>query len=163
MGTALSLQFQPTMHFPLPLRFRQRHIRLSARPEIPSGRVLGADDAHADQYVPGSTKNYAADGSTLIGRIYALPLFGETAQAGTLYDANGKTNVVTIPLASPQAKPYSKVMRELYGTPTAVQNTPLSNYPNLHVCHHVFTPNTSTKKSVLSNNKRWDYHICYAL
>lgn len=86
--------------------------------------LLGEDDAHADQYVPGSTKNYAADGSTLIGRIYALPLFGETAQAGTLYDANGKTNVVTIPLASPQAKPYSKVMRELYGAPTAVQNTP---------------------------------------
>lgn len=86
--------------------------------------LLGEYDAHADQYVPGSTKNYAADGSTLIGRIYALPLFDETAQAGTLYDTNGKTNVVTIPLASPQAKPYSKVMRELYGTPTAVQNTP---------------------------------------
>ena len=86
--------------------------------------LLGEDDSHADQYVPGSTKNYAADGSTLIGRIYVLPLFGETAQAGTLYDANGKTNVVTIPLASPQAEPYSKVLRKLYGTPTAVQNTP---------------------------------------
>lgn len=86
--------------------------------------LLGADDNFANQCIPGSTKNYASDGSTLIGRIYSLPLFGETAQAGTLYDANGKTNVVTIPLASPQAKPYSKVMRELYGAPTAVQNTP---------------------------------------
>lgn len=86
--------------------------------------LLGEYDAHADQYVPGSTKNYAADGSTLIGRIYALPLFGETAQAGTLYDTNGKTNVVTIPLAYPQAEPYSKILQKLYGTPTAVQNTP---------------------------------------
>lgn len=86
--------------------------------------LLGADDNFANQCIPGSTKNYASDGSTLIGRIYSLPLFNENAQAGTLYDANGKTNVVTIPLASPQAKPYSKVMRELYGAPTAVQNTP---------------------------------------
>lgn len=86
--------------------------------------LLGADDAHADQYVPGSTKNYAADGSTLIGRIYALPLFGETAQAGTLYDAQGKTSVVTIHLADPKAEGYGKVLRKLYGAPTAVQNTP---------------------------------------
>lgn len=86
--------------------------------------LLGEYDAHAAQCIPGSTKNYAADGSTLIGRIYSLPLFNENAQAGTLYDANGKTNVVTIRLASPQAKPYSKVMRELYGAQTAVQNTP---------------------------------------
>lgn len=86
--------------------------------------LLGEDDNFANHCIPGSTKNYASDGSTLIGRIYSLPLFNENAQAGTLYDANGKTNVVTIPLASPQAKPYSKVMRELYGAPTAVQNTP---------------------------------------
>lgn len=86
--------------------------------------LLGEDDNFANHCIPGSTKNYASDGSTLIGRIYSLPLFGETAQVGTLYDANGKTNVVTIPLASPQAEPYSKVLRKLYGTPTAVQNTP---------------------------------------
>lgn len=86
--------------------------------------LLGEDDAHADQYVPGSTKNYAADGSTLIGRIYALPLFDETAQAGTLYDAQGKTSVVTIHLADSKAEGYGKMLRKLYGAPTAVQNTP---------------------------------------
>lgn len=73
------------------------------RDSIRQGLLLwGADDNFANQCIPGSTKNYASDGSTLIGRIYSLPLFNENAQAGTLYDANGKTNVVTIPSPLPR-------------------------------------------------------------
>ena len=86
--------------------------------------LLGEDDNFANHCIPGSTKNYASDGSTLIGRIYSLPLFNENAQAGTLYDAQGKTSVVTIHLADPKAEGYGKMLRKLYGAPTAVQNTP---------------------------------------
>ena len=86
--------------------------------------LLGADDNFANQCIPGSTKNYASDGSALIGRIYSLPLFNENAQAGTLYDAQGNTSVVTIHLADPKAEGYGKMLRKLYGAPTAVQNTP---------------------------------------
>lgn len=85
---------------------------------------LGEDNLHAGRYVQGGTENYAADGTTLIGRIYSLPLFGENTQAGTLYDSEGKVSTVTIQLDSPKAKPYSRTLQKLYGNPTNIQTRP---------------------------------------
>ena len=85
---------------------------------------LGEDNLHAGRYVQGGTENYAADGTTLIGRIYSLPLFGENTQAGTLYDSEGKVSTVTIQLDSPNAKPYSRTLQKLYGNPTIIQTRP---------------------------------------
>lgn len=86
--------------------------------------LLSEDNLHAGRYVQDGTENYAADGTTLIGRIYSLPLFGENTQAGTLYDSEGKVSTVTIPLDSPKAKPYSRTLQKLYGNPTIIQNRP---------------------------------------
>lgn len=86
--------------------------------------LLGEDNLHAGRYVQGGTENYAADGTTLIGRIYSLPLFGENTQAGTLYDSEGKVSTVTIQLDSPKAKPYSRTLQKLYGNPTNIQTRP---------------------------------------
>ena len=82
--------------------------------------LLGEDNLHAGRYVQGGTENYAADGTTLIGRIYSLPLFRENTQAGTLYDSEGKVSTVTIQLDSPKAKPYSRTLQKLYGNPTII-------------------------------------------
>ncbi|WP_288698796.1 hypothetical protein [uncultured Allisonella sp.] len=86
--------------------------------------LLGEDNLHAGRYVQGGTENYAADGTTLIGRTYSLPLFGENTQAGTLYDSEGKVSTVTIQLDSPKAKPYSRSLQRLYGNPTNIQTRP---------------------------------------
>lgn len=86
--------------------------------------LLGEDNLHAGRYVQGGTENYAADGTTLIGRTYFLPLFGENTQAGTLYDSEGKVSTVTIQLDSPKAKPYSRTLQKLYGNPTNIQTRP---------------------------------------
>lgn len=86
--------------------------------------LLGEDNLHAGRYVQGGTENYAADDTTLIGRTYSLPLFGENTQAGTLYDSEGKVSTVTIQLDSPKAKPYSRALQRLYGNPTNIQTRP---------------------------------------
>ena len=115
-NAALS-SFQPTDTQSAILRQTRDSIRLGLL-------LLGEDNLHAGRYVQGGTENYAADGTTLIGRIYSLPLFGENTQAGTLYDSEGKVSTVTIQLDSPKAKPYSRTLQKLYGNPTNIQTRP---------------------------------------
>ena len=117
-NTAIS-SLQPTDTQPAILRQTRDSTRLGLL-------LLGEDNLHAGRYFQGGTEIYAADGTTLIGRIYSLPLFGENTQAGTLYDSEGKVSTVTIQLDSPKAKLYSRTLQKLYGNPTNIQTRPLS-------------------------------------
>ena len=115
-NTAIS-SLQPTDTQPAILRQTRDSTRLGLL-------LLGEDNLHAGRYFQGGTEIYAADGTTLIGRIYSLPLFGENTQAGTLYDSEGKVSTVTIQLDSPKAKLYSRTLQKLYGNPTNIQTRP---------------------------------------
>lgn len=64
-NTALS-SLQPTDTQAATLRQTRDSIRLGLL-------LLGEDNLHAGRNVQGGTENYAADGTTLIGRIYSLP------------------------------------------------------------------------------------------
>lgn len=86
--------------------------------------LLGETDETASLYVPGGIENISAQDHTLIGRTYELPVFGTMTRVATLYDRNGKVNVVTIPLPCPKADGYRTVLRELYGKPTQIQTIP---------------------------------------
>ena len=47
--------------------------------------LIGMDDAQSAGVLGGGEQNIAADGETLIGRIYETELFGETVKPGTSY------------------------------------------------------------------------------
>lgn len=57
--------------------------------------LLGESDSDAASAFHGGRSNYAVDGTTLIGRIYDISLFGGIMQAGTLYDQAGKVSTVS--------------------------------------------------------------------
>jgi predicted small lipoprotein YifL len=82
-------------------------------------KLLGMDDAAAEDALGGGTENLAPDGSTLIGRIYSTEMFGETVEPATMYDDEGRVISVTIYLAGAEAEPYATQLTELYGEPGA--------------------------------------------
>ncbi len=102
-------------------RAQKRETRRSLRQCL---RLLGWTDAASAAYFGGGRKNFSADGTQQIGRLYTVPLFGESVQAGTLYNEAGTVETVTMHLARPQAAPYGAVLRELYGEPDAVDTVP---------------------------------------
>ena len=79
--------------------------------------LLGMDDAESAGALGGSEQNIAADGETLIGRIYSAELFGESVEPGTTYGDDGRVNSVSIYLAGTDAAVYAEVLTRLYGEP----------------------------------------------
>ena len=59
-------------------------------------RLLGKTDAQAAGAFRGGKENYSADGQTLLGRVYNVPVFGEMRQAATIYDRDGKVENVHV-------------------------------------------------------------------
>lgn len=86
--------------------------------------LIGQDDAAVAGALDGGKENVAGDGVTKIGRIYAIKLFGEEIEAGTLYDENNCVNLVTMQLKNPDASVYAEQLEEIYGAPDAVDDTP---------------------------------------
>ncbi len=80
--------------------------------------LIGMDDARSAGVLGGGEQNIAADGETLIGRIYETELFGETVKPGTSYGADGKVTSVSIYLSDPDGEVYLEQLTGLYGEPT---------------------------------------------
>ena len=80
--------------------------------------LVGMDDAASADALGGGELNIAADGETVIGRIYACELFGERVEPSTAYDADGKVGSVTIYLAEPEGDGYLESLTALYGEHT---------------------------------------------
>lgn len=87
-------------------------------------RLLGKTDAQAAGAFRGGKENYSADGQTLLGRVYNVPVFGEMRQAATIYDRDGKVENVTIQMEGPRTMRYDRILRKLYGNPSYVQPVP---------------------------------------
>lgn len=86
--------------------------------------LLGKNDKEAADFFGDGTPNYTADGALKIGRTYPVHLFGETREAGTLYDGNGCVQSITVQLEDPRAAVYEPILTWYYGTPTKVQSVP---------------------------------------
>lgn len=79
-------------------------------------KLLGMDDAAAKDMLGGGTENMAADGETMIGRIYSVELFGEQTEPSTMYNED-KVAGVSIYLAGEDSAPYSEQLKAIYGEP----------------------------------------------
>ena len=86
--------------------------------------LMGKDDASSASLFGGGKESIAADEGTVIGHTYTVQLFGEETTVGTLYDADGLVSVITVELKNPDASVYSEKLKELYGEPTEVNETP---------------------------------------
>lgn len=82
-------------------------------------KLLGMDDAAAEDALCGGTENLAPGGRSLIGRVYSAEMFGEQVEPSAMYDADGKVICVNIYLAGAEAEPYATQLTELYGEPGA--------------------------------------------
>ena len=65
----------------------------------------------------GGEENIAGDGTTKIGRIYHVELFGETIEVGTLYDENERVMDVIMQLEKGDVDTYANELISLYGEP----------------------------------------------
>lgn len=80
--------------------------------------LVGMTDEESADALGGGEQNIAADGKTLIGRVYSAELFGEEVAPGTTYDAEGVVNSVSIYLAGADSAPYAEALTDLYGEPS---------------------------------------------
>ena len=80
--------------------------------------LVGMTDEESADALGGGEQNIAADGKTLIGRVYSAELFGEEVAPGTTYDAEGVVNGVSIYLAGADSAPYEEALTDLYGEPS---------------------------------------------
>ena len=96
-------------------KMREQSLKRRNSPALRTGDMrIYAESADA---LGGSEQNIAADGETLIGRIYSAELFGESVEPGTTYGDDGKVNSVSIYLAGTDAAAYAEVLTRLYGEP----------------------------------------------
>lgn len=79
--------------------------------------LLGMDDETAKDALGGGEENFAADGETLIGRLYATEMFGEKVEPSTMYDGDGRVIAVSIYLSGEKAEPYVESLTAAYGEP----------------------------------------------
>lgn len=79
--------------------------------------LLGMDDETAKDALGGGEENFAADGETMIGRLYAAELFGEEVEPSTMYGGDGRVSVVSIYLSGEEAEPYAESLTAAYGEP----------------------------------------------
>ncbi|MBS5982863.1 MAG: hypothetical protein KIC67_09660 [Clostridium butyricum] len=79
--------------------------------------LIGKSDAESAEMLGGGEENIAGDGTTKIGRIYHVELFGETIEVGTLYDENERVMDVIMQLEKGDVDTYANELISLYGEP----------------------------------------------
>ena len=79
--------------------------------------LIGKSDAESAVLLGGGEENIAGDGTTKIGRIYHVELFGETIEVGTLYDENERVMDVILKFEKDDADTYADELIRLYGEP----------------------------------------------
>lgn len=79
--------------------------------------LIGKSNAESAEMLGGGEENIAGDGTTKIGRIYHVELFGETIEVGTLYDENERVMDVIMQLEKGDVDTYANELISLYGEP----------------------------------------------
>ena len=79
--------------------------------------LIGKSDAESAEMLGGGEENIAGDGTTKIGRIYHVELFGETIEVGTLYDEKERVMDVIMQLEKGDVDTYANELISLYGEP----------------------------------------------
>lgn len=79
-------------------------------------KMLGKTDEEAKDLLGGGTENKAIDNALLIGRDYESALFGKNAVIHTMYDDNGKIDMVQAELADFDISDCQKALSEATGT-----------------------------------------------
>lgn len=82
--------------------------------------LIGMSDEESASMLGGGEQSFAADGKTLIGRVYSAEIFGESVKPGTSYDEEGRVNGVSIYLGEPDDTKYAEALTALYGEPDEV-------------------------------------------
>lgn len=86
--------------------------------------MVGKSDDDTAGMLGGGEVNMASDGTTQIGRIFTVQLFGETVEAGTLLDEAGNVSTVTMQLENPDASVYEEQIVSIYGEPSSSSDEP---------------------------------------
>lgn len=83
-------------------------------------KLLGTTDGESADALGGGAANIAADGETLIGRVYTVTLFGGEVELSSSYDASGRVGAVSAYLPQPDGSEYRAELTDIYGEPALV-------------------------------------------